>query len=476
MKHITTILSVIFIFTAIQVSFAQKIGVKRTIEGRLRPALQETRVQNDYSNLDFDANGYVEVPSLNLTEGLFTLEDPVSGFGMCHCYCDSLWDAWPRDPDPEPEPDSAFSYLGLMDSDGGGLRKTSNGNALAQSGDNFFAMFSRGDGSGRTIDFALRNLFNDTIYFKMDGVIFMGLYDPDKDGADDVLLHDPKTRTTYIVGNLEKGNAPVRNTGSRAVGHSYKIAQLQLTMKYQSPPNVLAGYEPRLFRKSTDIDFEDDGYLDIVSFVLDENDEPIGLRVADILAGSPKWEVTFPGVYIDDIIIGFHGFFQLDGLGGKEAVFGERTIITLDGTAHTVADDFQLLDVFDADNDGLDDLIGFNKPDSSLQVWGYESNTTTTDIDPIKLTFRLLQNYPNPFNPNTTINFALESPAFVELKIYDVLGKEVRTLVNEPKNAGEYTMAWDGKNEAGQPVASGQYFYQLKAGDAVQTRSMLLLK
>ena len=90
--------------------------------------------------------------------------------------------------------------------------------------------------------------------------------------------------------------------------------------------------------------------------------------------------------------------------------------------------------------------------------------------------FQLEQNYPNPFNPSTTINYSLERAGEIELKIYDLLGREVRSLINENSPRGEFSVVWDGKDGIGKQVASGHYFYQLKAGDFQSTRKMVFLK
>ena len=90
--------------------------------------------------------------------------------------------------------------------------------------------------------------------------------------------------------------------------------------------------------------------------------------------------------------------------------------------------------------------------------------------------FALDQNYPNPFNPTTTIRFALPKDAMVTLRIYDVLGREVRTLVNERVSAGYQQVVWDGRNEFGSQVASGMYIYHITAGDFVSTKKMMMLK
>ena len=85
--------------------------------------------------------------------------------------------------------------------------------------------------------------------------------------------------------------------------------------------------------------------------------------------------------------------------------------------------------------------------------------------------YSLSQNYPNPFNPVTNLEFGIPKLGFVSLKIYDVLGKEVATLVNENLSPGTYKYSFNASN-----LSSGIYFYRIKAGDFVQTRTMMLLK
>lgn len=105
-----------------------------------------------------------------------------------------------------------------------------------------------------------------------------------------------------------------------------------------------------------------------------------------------------------------------------------------------------------------------------------DQGTTGTDPVPdggeqIPNRFKLAQNYPNPFNPNTIINYAIDSKQYSTLKVYDILGKEVAELVNEIKPAGTYEAEFDASN-----LSSGIYYYQLRAGEFVQTKKMLLLK
>ena len=99
-------------------------------------------------------------------------------------------------------------------------------------------------------------------------------------------------------------------------------------------------------------------------------------------------------------------------------------------------------------------------------VIGIDDNTSSIPDD-----FILYQNYPNPFNPVTHLEFGISKLGFVTLKVYDVLGKEIRTLVNEIKPAGKYKIEFDGSN-----LPSGIYFYKFETGNFISTKKMLLLK
>lgn len=90
--------------------------------------------------------------------------------------------------------------------------------------------------------------------------------------------------------------------------------------------------------------------------------------------------------------------------------------------------------------------------------------------------FALDQNYPNPFNPTTVIRYALPSRSHVTIEVFNVLGQRVRTLLEGDKPAGYYTATWDGSDSRGKGVASGIYFYRIKAGDFIATKKMVLLK
>jgi hypothetical protein len=91
-------------------------------------------------------------------------------------------------------------------------------------------------------------------------------------------------------------------------------------------------------------------------------------------------------------------------------------------------------------------------------------------------TFKIYQNYPNPFNHSTTIRYSVPENSFISIKVFDILGKEVKTLIESAVPAGQYSISWDGTDNNGRVVGSGSYFYQLKTADHTYTRSMSLVK
>jgi hypothetical protein len=108
------------------------------------------------------------------------------------------------------------------------------------------------------------------------------------------------------------------------------------------------------------------------------------------------------------------------------------------------------------------------------------ADTTITGIEEelgdVPKTYDLTQNCPNPFNPTTTIQYQLPERTHVRLTIYNVMGQRVRVLVDEPKPQGRYKVMWDGRNDAGEAVASGVYFYRMTTQGFEMTKKMVLLR
>jgi len=105
----------------------------------------------------------------------------------------------------------------------------------------------------------------------------------------------------------------------------------------------------------------------------------------------------------------------------------------------------------------------------------YKSNPEVLNNTVVK-EYELGQNFPNPFNPTTTIGYKIMNEGFVSIKIYDILGNEVKTLVNEIKSPGAYNVNWEGDNNLGEKLTSGVYFYHMQAGNYSSSKKMIIQK
>jgi hypothetical protein len=140
---------------------------------------------------------------------------------------------------------------------------------------------------------------------------------------------------------------------------------------------------------------------------------------------------------------------------------------------------------FDFDGDGK---IEIAIRQTTVDVWPNNTSVTlvyatngsatamSSNFESLPNIFQLKQNYPNPFNPSTTIEYEISQSSNVKINVYDVTGRLVKELVNGQKNIGKYSEIWNGRDNSGNKVASGNYFYQIISGNFVQAKKMILLK
>ncbi len=153
-----------------------------------------------------------------------------------------------------------------------------------------------------------------------------------------------------------------------------------------------------------------------------------------------------------------------NAISGEGSVAGSGTVAQF---VFNVKGEFEDAVRFEIDNGILVDGDRLLNPVLTLDV--LEIQTTPTE-------FALRQNYPNPFNPETTIKFDLAESGQVELRIYNMVGQVVRTLVDENQAAGRYSIRWDGRDDRGLTVSSGIYFYSLRADKFRAVKKLMLLK
>jgi len=120
---------------------------------------------------------------------------------------------------------------------------------------------------------------------------------------------------------------------------------------------------------------------------------------------------------------------------------------------------------------GFEGTLDRFRASNAQQDWVLNVTDVKDDYDNLPQNYSLFQNYPNPFNPSSIIRYDLPKEGMVSIKIYDMLGREVKTLVNEYKSVGSYNIEFNANN-----LTSGIYFYHLQTSDFSQTKKLILMK
>ena len=128
----------------------------------------------------------------------------------------------------------------------------------------------------------------------------------------------------------------------------------------------------------------------------------------------------------------------------------------------------------DLDWDGIEDITDYFGSAPDMGAYEYFI-ALGVDNDGLPTSYMIHQNYPNPFNPVTTLRYDLPEDALVNIAIYDMMGRQIRTLISSQHSAGYKSVQWNATNDAGSPVSAGLYFYMIQAGDFKQTKKMMLL-
>jgi hypothetical protein len=229
-------------------------------------------------------------------------------------------------------------------------------------------------------------------------------------------------------------------------------------------------------------DFDGDNDLDIA--MLTERDWTATIMINDgngsfnpgnsRYVGEP-WSINsadMDGDGDEDLLVAAtHGqILANDGNGGLRL----PTIFTYGGYPRSIC-------AADFDGDGDNDLSIANAYKFFIVTWENTTPVPTAVEDDLSILtlpteFELSQNYPNPFNPATTVTYSVPKREYVDLRVYNILGQQVITLVNEYQAAGIHSIVWVGKDQNGKAVATGIYFYRIRAGDYIETKKMMLLK
>ncbi|OGC86718.1 MAG: hypothetical protein A2142_01940 [candidate division Zixibacteria bacterium RBG_16_48_11] len=220
-----------------------------------------------------------------------------------------------------------------------------------------------------------------------------------------------------------------------------------------------------------------------VAFDLETDQDLAGLAVALKFADKD-----------DDVTLKAASFVgtRLEGLKLKEAIIDnvEKTVVVFGivleekpiaaGTGTLVILTFEGKDVskvkFTPTTVGKQEGITLVTPAAKEIGYEFTDQSRIEGKGTLPQTYGLFQNFPNPFNATTQIRYALPEPAEVRLEVFNILGQKVKTLVNEFQTAGNKQVVWEGRNENGDVVSSGVYFYRINAGKYNQVMKMSLLK
>jgi hypothetical protein len=187
-------------------------------------------------------------------------------------------------------------------------------------------------------------------------------------------------------------------------------------------------------------------------------------------------KLTFQGISKGDIFLSDSFSFPVingDTVGYVNSLYG-KTAFTGEGVLTQVTFTANFNGVLTADMLGIErvSLVNGAFVKENLVI----EDSAGLPINDIPAVFSLGQNFPNPFNPTTTINFGLPEDSKVTLKIFDILGRHVDTLVNGAYAPGNYSVVWDATDKYGRAVSAGVYFYTINAGTFHTTQKMLLIK
>jgi hypothetical protein len=291
---------------------------------------------------------------------------------------------------------------------------------------------------------------------------------------------------------------------SRAMGSNREIPWV--TVKYDSKGNEswqrwfygASYWDPPILKLAVDPNYNvyvagtSWKHIDNISLASDDSTEFAVLKYAP--DGDTIWfrEFSEPGAcrYIaEDMAVDAAGSVYITGSVGTNCGDVNRDIVTVKFSSDGVLEwtiKYASPDLGDdvakaIAVDGAGNIfVAGNTKDKRFAIIKYVQSTATGvdngDESNLPREINLSQNYPNPFNPSTRIEFSLLQPQRVEITIFNSLGQRVRTIETDARAAGNHAVTWDSRDDLGRPLASGIYFYTLRAGTLTETKKMVLLK
>ncbi|MBN2001079.1 T9SS type A sorting domain-containing protein [candidate division KSB1 bacterium] len=267
------------------------------------------------------------------------------------------------------------------------------------------------------------------------------------------------------------GQLSIASAGSLALNGSGVLFQINFNVSGRKGDSTAIHLEKTIFNEGNPLATTFDGRL----IVINSSPSPFNLllpgdgAVVDTLNPALSWHSSSD---IDNDPINYTLFIDTNNSFNMPTTFvTSDTFFNITGDLEKALTYYWQVTAVDSDGDSTEcnQHFAFTTSDDATAV-GNKSFITIPEK------FAISQNYPNPFNPETTIHYELPLSCHVMIKVYNTLGREIRTLVNEKVNVGYHNIIWDGRDFSGQKASSGIYFYQIKAESFIEGRKMLLLQ
>lgn len=253
------------------------------------------------------------------------------------------------------------------------------------------------------------------------------------------------------------------------------VTAYTLTEKFIAEAEEGLGYDPDLYPLAGEMDFDSDGIDDLGILISDTNGIPVGIAVHDGNSLDERWRWEIPAQYLERVMMGMHGFADVDGDGKKELYCGDNLVVFQDGTVREIRDNFRTRHLMDVDRDGLPDVIGRDLATGRLIALGSTTATAVENI-PSAEAMHLLPAHPHPMISGSVISFSLDRPLSVRLAIHDMHGRRVRTLTDGIRDAGVHRFDFDGTDATGVPLPSGGYSIILTSATAQQRHGIIIIR
>jgi len=314
-----------------------------------------------------------------------------------------------------------------------------------------------------SVDMGMNGMISTQLTAQIDSVI--GAFDVDGDGLVDIILYDAEARTLVVLGVApdEDGvRLPVEEAEVRSA------AAYSPVLKYESTEGESLAFLPYAFWNDSDWDANGDGTREIVLERTDADNNTVGLRVVNGVNMAEGVRIRFDSLERREGH-GFLGFYDVDGVNGKEIYLSNGTVIQRNRTIHYLPEHFVPSAFVDVDGDALVDIMGRDTLADRIQIYGQSATTPVNQAFQQSIGLTVEPIYPNPASQVMNVPLHLTESMHVSVTLHDASGRLVRTLADDQLMEGAHQFDWsvDG-------IAKGMYHVQIRSPKGMLTQKIVV--